>query len=85
MMSFIITIKILLEFKLNYVHDFLDWSFAIERNFAFGAEANDTRFQGEKGMILAETEICASHDSGAALADDNRARLSWLTGCKLNT
>mgnify|MGYP001592617566 CR=1 FL=1 len=60
---------------LDYVHDFLDRNFAVERCFALLAEFDGAGFEGEEGMVLAYGYIRARHDGRAALAHDYRA---WL-------
>ena len=56
----------------------------IRFTFAFFAEGNRAVNQCEERVILADTDIAARIDLGAALADDDRAALGVLTAEQLD-
>lgn len=69
--------------NLYYAYCLLDNRFAVEVNFAAGAEGDDAVFEREDGMVFAESDISAGKDFRPALADNNIARASGLPGREL--
>lgn len=60
-------------FYLNYVDDLLAGDGIVEVDLALCAKLDDAFFEGEKGMVLANTDVLAGHDISTALAYDDRA------------
>lgn len=58
---------------------------AVEVGLAYGAEGDNTLYEREDRVVLAEAYMLALEHLGAALAHDNVARLGLLAGIELNT
>ncbi len=57
---------------------------AVKVLLALVAEGDNTVYEGEDGVVLAEANVMARHHAGAALAHDNIARLGYLAGIELD-
>ena len=57
---------------------------AVETGFHLAGEFDDAISERKKGVVLADTDILADDYAGAALADDDHARLGFLAVSNLN-
>ncbi len=57
---------------------------SVKVELALVAEGDDAVYEGKDGVVLAEANVLARHDAGAALAHYNVARLGYLSGIELN-